>query len=71
MIRTTLLSVLVASTLAACGAKKAPTTPTNNVTTEAAPGGGSASESDVKDEAKPDDADDAQKMGADPCDGGE
>lgn len=72
MIRTALLSVLVASTIAACGAKKAPTTPPpTNAATEAAPGGGSASESDVKDEAKPDDADDAQKMGADPCDGGE
>ncbi len=43
--------------------------PANAAPTESA--GGASEGSEVKDENKPDDPDDAQKMSADPCDGGE
>ena len=63
--RTILLSILLAS--AACGgAKKSPAAPPQPGETKA------TDDSDMKDEARPDDADDAgDPMRADPCDGGE
>jgi hypothetical protein len=70
MIRSLALILVVVASLSACAKKKSPASPANAAPESgAAPGG--ASDSDVKDESKPDDPDDAQKMGADPCDGGE
>ncbi len=71
MIRTLLLALALASTVTACGKKKAPAAPANAAPDSGAAPGGAPSDSDIKDESKPDDPDDAQKMGADPCDGGE
>jgi predicted small lipoprotein YifL len=69
MLRSMLLALALVASVSACGKKKSPAAPANAAPESGgAPGG---SDGDVKDESKPDDPDDAQKMGADPCDGGE
>ena len=69
MIRSITLAVVLVASASACAKKKAPMSPANAAPTESA--GGASEGSEVKDENKPDDPDDAQKMNADPCDGGE
>lgn len=72
MIRSLALAFVLVVSASACAKKKSVASPANAAPAEgAAPGGGAADGSEVKDEKKPDDPDDAQKMGADPCDGGE
>jgi hypothetical protein len=72
MIHRTLLGfALLAALATGCASKKPPASPANAAPAESAAPGGAADGSEVKDESKPDDPDDAQKMGADPCDGGE
>lgn len=68
MIRSLLLGLALVASVSACGKKKSPAAPANAAPATEAPGGG---EGGAKDEAKPDDPDDAEKLGADPCDGGE
>jgi hypothetical protein len=67
MLRSLLLALGLVMSVSACAKKKAPASPANTAPTDA-PGGG---EGGATDEAKPDDPDDAEKLGADPCDGGE
>ncbi len=67
MIRSILLGLVLVASVSACGKKKSPAAPANAAPAESgAPDGGG-----VRDDAKPDDPDDAEKLGADPCDGGE
>lgn len=72
MIRCIALALALVASASACGKKKSPASPTNAAPEPgAAPGGPSGGEGDIQDESKPDDPDDAEPLGADPCDGGE
>jgi hypothetical protein len=69
IVRSLLGLALVTTIATGCASKKPPASPANAAPAEtAAP---AADESKVNDGSKPDDPDDAQKMGADPCAGGE
>jgi hypothetical protein len=72
MIRSIAIALALVASVSACAKKKAPMSPANAAPSDtAAPGGPSGGEGGAKDESKPDDPDDKEKMGADPCDGGE